>query len=108
MCRACVNKLVKKECPMCNACFASSQLKPMPFVQGMVWRLRVKCCQHEDGCDWTGELGVDGRNLKAHDAVCPLKNVNCDQCYQSVIRCDIKLHQQRKCRERTSSSQNQH
>jgi hypothetical protein len=86
MCRACVNKLAKKEYPMCKASFARSRLKPMPFVQGMVWRLKVKCRQEDDGCDWTGELGVDGRNLKAHDDTCSRKPVKCDQCDQSVIQ----------------------
>jgi hypothetical protein len=100
MCRACVNQLAKKQCPICNACFAGSQLKPMPFVQGMVWRLRVKCRQHEDGCDWTGELGVDSRNLKEHDAACPLKLGSCSQCDQSVRRGDIQKHQLSQCPER--------
>ena len=71
----------------------------MPFVQGMVWRLRVKCRQQEDGCDWTGELGIDGRNLKAHDDACSRKPVKCDYCKLLVIRSDIHSHQQH-CAER--------
>jgi len=92
MCRACVNKLAKKECPTCKVSFANIRLAPNPFVQGMVCQLRVKCCQHDDGCDWTGELGADGRNLKAHDAICPFKLVSCALCARSMPAADFNAH----------------
>jgi len=46
----------------------------------MVWRLRVRCLQHDKGCGWQGQLGTDWRNLKAHDAVCPFKPATCPLC----------------------------
>jgi hypothetical protein len=77
---------------MCKSSFAHAQLSSNLFVQGMVWRLKVKCRQSEDGCKWTGELGIDGRNLKAHDASCSFKTVSCSQCEQEVKRADLPKH----------------
>jgi len=92
MCRACVDKLPKQECPSCKATFSRRPLRVNYFVQNAVCQLRVKCLQHDSGCRWTGELGMDGRNLIAHDNVCPLKSVNCDLCKHSMPRTDFGAH----------------
>jgi hypothetical protein len=77
---------------MCKASFAHSRLASNPFVQGMVWQLRVKCLQHELGCAWTDLLGTDGRNLKKHDAACPFKAVKCSLCGLEVKRANCMTH----------------
>jgi hypothetical protein len=92
MCRVCVKRLAKKECPQCKRSFVHANLRSNLFVQGMVWQLRVKCRQHDYGCRWTGELGVDGHNLTAHDADCPFKLVECNVCYTIMSRIILADH----------------
>jgi len=94
MCGACIERLPKRECPVCKAAFQRYQLPDNHFVQNAVCQLRVHCLQHDSGCDWTGQLGMNGRNLTAHDANCPLKRVSCDLCEHSMLRCDFDAHRQ--------------
>ena len=79
VCRDCLTKVQVRstDCPVCRQSFADSKLASQHFVQSMVWQLRVRCVQHDKGCEWQGQLGTDWRNLKAHDSVCPFKPVTC-------------------------------
>ena len=82
VCRDCLTKVQVRstDCPVCRQSFAHSKLASQPFAQSMVWRLRVRCVQHDKGCGWQGQLGTEMRELKAHDAVCPFKTATCPLC----------------------------
>ena len=95
MCRSCVAELRRgsSKCPTCRASFASSRLTSQPFVQSMVWQLRVRCVQHDKGCGWQVQLGVEARNLLAHNAVCTFKAVSCPLCNETHLLKDTQQHQ---------------
>ena len=82
MCRDCLEQARSHSslCPLCRTSFAQSKLASQPFVQSMIGQLRMRCVQYQKGCDWQGQMGLDGRNLKAHDAVCPFKPATCPLC----------------------------
>ena len=51
----------------------------------MVWRLRVRCVQHDKGCGWQGQLGTEMRELKAHDDACQFKEAICLDCSNKCL-----------------------
>ena len=57
-------------------------------------------CGQAPACPWTGTFGQRGQNLIDHDAHCPLKELRCDRCGESLLRRAAAVHVQRECRDR--------
>ena len=50
-CKACMDKIPEKKCPICAQPFTSMQEKEL---ERQILDLKVKCCT--ENCDWVGEL----------------------------------------------------
>jgi len=96
-CRSCLEQARKrkKECPQCRAPVSSRCLEqPNGFVQREILQLHVKCMQAGRGCEWSGTMGADHRNLREHYAVCGYHKARCQACEQDVLRKDVPQHPQ--------------
>lgn len=55
--------------------------------------LKVKCNNHQEGCEWTGEL----RDLQGHLTSCAEAKVYCDKCSAPLIRRNEQQHSDSEC-----------
>ena len=104
-CESCLNKWFdrqrgKQSCPHCRAEGEGFNHMINKNLRSEVNQLKIRCCHHEDGCQWTGELGA----LKAHlesESGCGFVRVECpNKCVLldgTMLRKDIKKHLAHDC-----------
>jgi len=93
-CKTCVNQLAdgNKRCPWCRD--PLSNLVPDASASRRLGRLRVKCLNAKQGCSWTGEFGVEGKNAAQHLQTCERVLLACPSpgCSERVVRCRLADH----------------
>lgn len=94
-CKACLHQscdssLRYARCPVDNTWFDTQRdVFEDNAVRREVLCLTTQCHQHEDGCEWTGEL----RQLKEHDTACPMVPVPCPrECGDRPWRGELQAH----------------
>lgn len=65
------------------------------FAQREILSLPVRCANHCDGCEWSGELG----KLENHEAQCPYVKIQCvhPSCGALVLRDGLSRHLEEEC-----------
>jgi hypothetical protein len=96
-CLACITNHLKNktDCPVCRQsldCFIIGNASINSYVQHEIFQQSAKCPFSENGCTWTGELGVDHRNYQAHAKICTYDFVKCSLCDQNVILSHMDDH----------------
>ncbi|XP_062518468.1 TNF receptor-associated factor 6-like [Corticium candelabrum] len=90
-------------CPVCRMELEASNIFPNNAMKREILDLIIKCCLHEKGCAWTGEL----RNGEMHDRECQYVDVVCDnECGQLIMRKDKEDHMANHCLHRMISCEN--
>eukprot|EP00270_Netrium_digitus_P006742 TRINITY_DN1944_c0_g1_i1.p1 TRINITY_DN1944_c0_g1~~TRINITY_DN1944_c0_g1_i1.p1 ORF type:complete len:342 (+),score=64.63 TRINITY_DN1944_c0_g1_i1:28-1026(+) len=93
-CNSCIMRVVREngECPQDRQPLMESQLKKVkegnPFVYRLLGRTRVRCQQHDDGCDWVGELSEHC----THSMSCKKAVVSCPRCSCEMTRELLGMH----------------
>jgi hypothetical protein len=72
-------------------------LESNTFVARQISQQKVKCLNHGGGCEWTGELGMEEKNLADHMQVCEENEFSCPRCSQSVKVSDAQMHGDEDC-----------
>ena len=112
-CESCLDKWFarqrgKQSCPHCRAEGEGFNHVIHKGLRSEVYQLKIRCCHHRKGCEWTGELGA----LKAHlesESGCGFVTVECpNKCVHvygdytyTMLRKDIKKHLAHDCYLRT-------
>ena len=96
-CRQCIQRIIddQKPCPLCiEAGFIVILDKK---TECKILDLQVKCRNHENGCEWEGEL----RSLDQHCDTCTYTEVDCpNSCGELVQRRLLPSHLKEKCSKR--------
>ena len=92
-CGACLEPLKKDKdsfsCPICRAELTSVRVFPDNAIKRHVMSLKVKCDEHESGCEWQGEL----RQLDDHPDHCQFVLLSCSLgCGKNAMRRDMDNH----------------
>ncbi|XP_065846661.1 TNF receptor-associated factor 6-like [Oscarella lobularis] len=92
-CGACLEPLKKDKdsfsCPLCRAELTSVRVFPDNAIKRHVMSLKVKCDEHESGCEWQGEL----RQLDDHPDHCQFVLLSCSLgCGKNAMRRDMDNH----------------
>ena len=108
-CESCLNKWFarqrgKQSCPHCRAEGDAFHHVINKGLRSEVNQLKIRCCHHGDGCQWTGELGALKTHLESESGCgfvtveCPNKCVHIfgDYTY-TMLRKDIKKHLAQDC-----------
>lgn len=100
-CKKCIDEWViryrKTQCPVCNAKFHRNGLKPAPsVVREMLSSLRVKCPNHQRGCQTTFPFENSGNRQREHLKECQYQSDVCT-CGQTVIRAHKISHVETEC-----------
>ena len=97
-CKACMDKIPEKKCPICAQPFTSMQEKEL---ERQILDLKVKCCT--ENCDWVGEL----RDISSHlEDQCQHFLVECTLgCGLKMKRGDLFNHCQHHCTKRSVEAQ---
>lgn len=86
-----LNKKQEEELSCCPSCRAAiEETSSSKFVERQVSKLRVKCANHAEGCEWKGEL----KYFKAHlREKCDFVKLQCVYCQQAeYLRCKQQQH----------------
>ena len=85
-----------RSCPACDKVMTSSSVVPDSNSARMIAKLKVRCPQAVKGmpCTWTGEFGVEGKNLAAHATSCPFEMGTCPHsgCDKQMLNNQISDH----------------
>ncbi|XP_062518477.1 TNF receptor-associated factor 6-like [Corticium candelabrum] len=95
-CSSCLTSCLQQSasCPVCRTELEASNTFPNNALKREVLDLNIKCCLHEKGCAWTGEL----RDGEMHDRDCQYVDVVCvTGCKQLLTRKDMKDHTAHHC-----------
>lgn len=98
-CRSCILSALhcSSVCPECRAPILPSDIQPYPQLQRRISQIRVKCLNHPGGCEWQGEFGIEGSNLKKHFSSCDYAPGECiykqQGCEEKMPKGKIKQHQ---------------
>ncbi|XP_062518485.1 TNF receptor-associated factor 6-like [Corticium candelabrum] len=98
-CSSCLTPCLQQSasCPVCRIELDSSSIFPNNALKREILDFNIKCCLHEKGCAWTGEL----RNGEIHDRECQYVNVVCEnECEQFIMKKDIDDHMTNHCPQR--------
>lgn len=76
-------------CPICRTHLSPSDHYEDKRMAREIGELKVKCCYSEDGCSWSGELGVENAGLKKHMDECDFHTVKCRFPHCPVSCCNI-------------------
>ncbi|KAL9976073.1 hypothetical protein ACROYT_G013320 [Oculina patagonica] len=99
-CKDCLEGILRSENPVCP----NDRLKIKAkggFYSDKAWArdilcLRVKCKQHETGCNWIGQL----RHAEEHQKACPYEEERCTDCGTDIQRRNLETHCKEECPER--------
>ncbi|XP_062518899.1 TNF receptor-associated factor 5-like [Corticium candelabrum] len=103
-CNSCLTPCLQQSasCPVCRMELKASNIFPNNAMKREILDLTIKCCLHEKGCAWTGEL----RNGETHDRECQFVDVVCEnECEQLIMRKDEEDHVANHCLYRMVSCQ---
>ena len=103
-CNSCLTPCLQQSasCPVCRMELKASNIFPNNAMKREILDLTIKCCLHEKGCAWTGEL----RNGEMHDRECQFVDVVCEnECEQWIMRKDKEDHVANHCLYRMVSCQ---
>lgn len=90
-CRRCILKSTTSCCPLCRASYEGKILESIVVINQLIRNKRIKCFYYNDGCDWTGTIGTDERNLLDHLKTCEVGGYkHCSLC--SKLVCSIGEH----------------
>ena len=105
LCADCLTKIENaqiknvRNCPLCQATEFKHLLDP--GKQRDVNKLKVYCPNHENGCEWTGELCEVQRHLVADldKGGCQFEEVDCQHsvCRRKVQRKFLRIHETEEC-----------
>lgn len=56
----------KSACPVCRKSLNHLELKPALLARRLVAESKMHCLHRDEGCQWTGEVGVDTKTLRRH------------------------------------------
>ena len=96
-CHQCIQRIIddQKPCPLCNEADFIVILDKK--TERKILDLQVKCRQHKNGCEWSGEL----RSLEQHCDMCTYAEVDCpNSCGKRVQRRLLSSHLEEKCSKR--------
>ena len=104
-CESCLNKWFdrqrgKQSCPHCRAEGEGFNHVINKGLRSEVNQLKIRCCHHEHGCEWMGELGALKAHLKSESGCgfvmveCPNK---CSMRAHTMLRKDLKKHLTQHC-----------
>ena len=84
-CESCLNKWFTRQgkgiCPHCRADGEAFNHVIDKSVRSEVIQLKIRCSNHGEGCQWTGELGALKKHLES-DTGCDCVMVECpNKCY---------------------------
>ena len=106
LCRKCTQGVKNKVCPKCRLSFQTSSLASIPFIQQKIINMKIKCVYHENGCEWTGTIGTDERNLTAHLHECKWSSFeSCTLCLKKVQHIELASHLEKDCIEADTECQ---
>ena len=101
-CNSCLTQCLQQSasCPVCTMPLEESNTFPNNALKREILGLKIKCCLHEKGCAWTGEL----RDGEMHDRECQYVDVACvNGCEQLVMRRNMNNHVANQCPQRLIS-----
>ena len=92
-CLGCLRKCIKKKklvaCPVCRFEYRIDKLTESKSKGSEIASTKVKCRFAEEGCDWSGNVGHEGRNFSEHVQQCGWA---CPHCTEVMIKDNIKTH----------------
>ena len=84
----------------CESCLDGGEGRPATTNKTVVEKLRVVCPFRQQGCDWSGTIGL----VVSHVEKCDLCPVSCPLgCGHSSKRKDLKRHEKEDCPERNTN-----
>lgn len=86
--------LSKQECPVCRRALTAGQLRTDINLRRKAWSQRVPCGYQRLGCGWKGEIGEDGKTVRAHELGCGFNRVPCSDCKAEIQASGKKEHDQ--------------
>ncbi|XP_062519287.1 TNF receptor-associated factor 6-like [Corticium candelabrum] len=101
-CSSCLTQCLQQSasCPVCRMPLEESNTFPNNALKREILDLKIKCCLHEKGCAWTGEL----RDGEMHDRECQYVDVTCvNGCEQLVMQINMNNHVANECPQRLIS-----
>jgi hypothetical protein len=105
-CLSCLKKCCldnNRSCPVCRMSFSKlrknfpSQRNINTFIQHEIYQQTTKCQYAENGCAWSGQLGVNNQNYLAHYNACANCFVECKNCKQRVLLSSMEDHSNNNC-----------
>jgi hypothetical protein len=69
----------------------------MTFLHRQISQQSVYCMHREAGCTWTGELGMDEKNLSNHAQRCKYRETECPKCGEHMLVAETKKHTEMEC-----------
>ena len=103
-CNSCLTPCLQQSdsCLVCRMELEASNIFLNNAMKRELLHLTIKCCLHEKGYAWTGEL----RNGEMHDRECQYIDVVCEnECGQLIMRKDKEDHMANHCLHRMVSCQ---
>ena len=101
-CSSCLTQCLQQSssCPVCRMSLEGSNIFPNNALKREILDLKIKCCLHEKGCAWTGEL----RDGEMHGSECRYVDVACvNGCEKLVMRRNMIDHVANQCPQRLIS-----
>ena len=90
-CEKCISQLRDLICPTCRT--SIEELSTLHFINQLVWNKNIRCPHHDEGCTWTGTIGIQERNLKEHLKLCSWGGFKkCEMCSVYICKSEEKDH----------------
>ena len=88
-CKKCYHRVKRAQCPVCNQVHTAT---PDNFNERKVKNLKVRCLNHNEGCEWVGSLGEELQHRTKQDG-CRYETMECPNgCGETIKRTTRQDH----------------